>query len=266
MMLAQMAASLPRTPLACHTVQRCQCAGPQQGCQGLGSHAQRHTRPTCVSAHPTRAHRVGGARPAAHHTGASAQIGSGHGVHRELLDCWPGCSRASWIEGGPELNGSIGSGGSGGSGMAMSAAALAEPPAEPAAAEPPDEAGTNTVIRINEPEEFEQQLVSHGSDLVVLMCKAHSCRPCKMFTRKYQRIAEAYPGVTFLEIYGDDSKETRKLMISMSIRVTPNFRLYIDGKLVEQLSGINETNLRNAIEKALHPEEAEQAEEAAASS
>lgn len=32
---------------------------------------------------------------------------------------------------------------------------------------------------------------------------------------------------------------------------------------VEQLSGINETNLRNAIERALHPEEAE---EAAASS
>lgn len=83
-----------------------------------------------------------------HHAGASAQIGSGHGAHRELLDCWPGCSRASWIEGGPDLNGS-GSGSSGGGGTAMSAAALAEPPAEPAAAEPPDEAGANTVIRVS---------------------------------------------------------------------------------------------------------------------
>ena len=31
----------------------------------------------------------------------------------------------------------------------------------------------------------------------------------QMFTRKFQRIAEAYPDVTFLEIFGDDTKETR---------------------------------------------------------
>lgn len=36
--------------------------------------------------------------------------------------------------------------------------------------------------QIMSPEEFEQQLASHGLDLVVLMCKAHSCRPCKVGT------------------------------------------------------------------------------------
>ena len=40
----------------------------------------------------------------------------------------------------------------------------------------------------------------------------------------------------------------QQLMISMSIRVTPNFRLYRDGKLVHELTGINETNLRTAVE------------------
>ena len=41
----------------------------------------------------------------------------------------------------------------------------------------------------------------------------------------------------------------QKLMMAMSVRVTPNFRLYRDGELVHQLSGVNEANLRNAVEE-----------------
>jgi hypothetical protein len=49
-----------------------------------------------------------------------------------------------------------------------------------------------------------------------------SFAPMQMFTRKFQRIAEAYPNVTFLEIFGDDTKETRvrsvhKLISAMCI-------------------------------------------------
>jgi hypothetical protein len=87
---------------------------------------------------------------------------------------------------------------------------------------------------------------------------------------------------------------------SDDLQVTPNFRLYRNGELVrlapsiaaylcrvlpqligyrtvnrhrcataapclqvDQLSGINETNLRNAVEKALHPEQSREQEEAA---
>lgn len=111
------------------------------------------------------------------------------------------------------------------------------------------------------------------------------CSRLQMFTRKFHRLAEAYPDVTFLEVYGDETKDLRvrilghtvhdsvvfcsplgawsmcpasrswtgkvtvvvsvlsvnlsgpasslqKLMISMEIRVTPNFRLYRNGELV----------------------------------
>lgn len=138
-----------------------------------------------------------------------------------------------------------------------SSAALAEPPAlersagdaavSPAESQPPEAA----VIRICEPEQLTEFIESHKQQLVVLMCKAHSCRPCKMFMRKYARIAQQYEdcGVCFLEIFGDDTKETRQLMMAMEIRVTPNFRLYRDGKLVHSLTGINETNLRKAVEE-----------------
>lgn len=50
-------------------------------------------------------------------------------AHQPMPDCWPGCSRASWIE-GPQLS----TAGAGASGTMVSAAALAEPPADAAVA------------------------------------------------------------------------------------------------------------------------------------
>lgn len=215
----------------CNTAQRCILARPQRMHHTRTPASQfvaHHDGRASLAVRCSRAHRRGAARPALHP--ASAQLGHGHSnASRDLLDCWPGCSRASWIEGGPELGGSGIGFASGSGGVALSAAALAEPPAEPAA-EPPDaDESRNSVTRVSlhrrcrcawylclpvaahvtsccrrvqasmleagmpnqpesscfatqilAPEEFEQQLASHGSDLVVLMCKAHSCRPCKV--------------------------------------------------------------------------------------
>lgn len=46
-----------------------------------------------------------------------------------MPDCWPGCSRASWIEGSQ-----LSTADAGASGTMVSAAALAEPPADAAVA------------------------------------------------------------------------------------------------------------------------------------
>ena len=35
------------------------------------------------------------------------------------------------------------------------------------------------------------------------------CRPCKMFSRKYQRMAEQFQECIFLDIVGDESTDTR---------------------------------------------------------
>ena len=51
----------------------------------------------------------------------------------------------------------------------------------------------------------------HANKLVVLMCKAKCCRPCKMFARKYSKIADYYSDALFFDIYGDESKETRQV-------------------------------------------------------
>jgi hypothetical protein len=44
------------------------------------------------------------------------------------------------------------------------------------------------LLTIKSPEQFAAVSAEHPEKLFVLMCKSHSCRPCKMFTRKYLSI------------------------------------------------------------------------------
>lgn len=93
--------------------------------------------------------------------------------------------------------------------------------------------------QIHGPEELDAVLASSPSDsVVVLMAKSAGCRPCKAFARKYARIAGLYGGVdgsdggdggdvsgkkngaTFLVVTGDESKETRAMMMAMKVRRT----------------------------------------------
>jgi hypothetical protein len=64
-----------------------------------------------------------------------------------------------------------------------------------------------------------------------------------MFGRKYARAAQQYTDAVFLEIFGDETKDTRQMMIDMSIKVTPTFVLFRGGEKVHSHGGINETNL-----------------------
>eukprot|EP00884_Botryococcus_braunii_P019581 jgi/Botrbrau1/6306/Bobra.0339s0017.1 len=105
------------------------------------------------------------------------------------------------------------------------------------------------VKQIHSEEELHEILAQDPHKLVVLECKSASCRPCKMFGRKYARLAEAFPDCLFLEIIGDESQETRKMMIKLEVKSTPTFRFYRDGECVNITTGVNENNLRSAVEK-----------------
>jgi Thioredoxin len=71
------------------------------------------------------------------------------------------------------------------------------------------------------------------------------------FARKYHRMADQYPEAVFYEVVGDESKDLRGMMISMGVKVTPTFRLYRRGECVEKFGGVNEDNLRSAIDTQL---------------
>ncbi|CAK0787660.1 hypothetical protein CVIRNUC_010882 [Coccomyxa viridis] len=109
------------------------------------------------------------------------------------------------------------------------------------------------VQQVHSPAELKGELLRADDNIVVLMCKATSCRPCKMFSRKYQRIAADYgaKGALFLEILGDETSETRRLMIEMSIRVTPTFCIFHHKEVIRTVTGISEDNLKAAIAEEL---------------
>jgi hypothetical protein len=82
--------------------------------------------------------------------------------------------------------------------------------------------------RARRPQTF---VAAHPDQLVVLMCKARACRPCKAFSRKYHHIAEKFTSVIVLDILGDESMDTRKMMMDMQIKSTPTFKMYKGGQV-----------------------------------
>eukprot|EP00887_Chlorella_sp_A99_P008290 scaffold12.g8290.t1 len=104
---------------------------------------------------------------------------------------------------------------------------------------------------VHSPSEFEALMAANADKLIVLMCKAKCCRPCKMFARKYKLVADHYADSVFCEIFGDESKDTRRMMVEMGVKVTPYFALYRGGARVHGHGGVNEANLHKAIQAQL---------------
>jgi thiol-disulfide isomerase/thioredoxin len=113
------------------------------------------------------------------------------------------------------------------------------------------------VLEINGPDEYADVRAHQPQRLVVLMCKARSCRPCKAFSRKYGALAAKFKDrAIFLEIYGDDSRETRQMMISMAVKATPTFRLTRGpDQEVGALTGTSDAKLRDAVVEAMSEDE-----------
>lgn len=129
--------------------------------------------------------------------------------------------------------------------------------AAPAAAE--STAAPPSVSSLHSSQEFQDVIEQNPGRLIVMMCKAQGCRPCKMFGRKFQRLAEQFGDAIFLDIMGDETNDTRRLMMKLDVRATPTFFLYRDKRLGQTLTGINENNLRNAITDFALPDEQDKA-------
>lgn len=111
------------------------------------------------------------------------------------------------------------------------------------------------LLTVNSPEQFDDLVAAHADKLIVLMCKSHSCRPCKMFTRKYMSIAERFPECILCELYGDETPDTRKMMMRLQVKVTPTFRMYRQRECVNIVTGTNDKKLMRGILSQLFPAE-----------
>jgi len=78
----------------------------------------------------------------------------------------------------------------------------------------------------------------------------------------YDVQAQRFPDCILAEIYGDETPDTRKMMMQMDVRVTPTFRMYRQGDCVNTVTGTNDKKLMrgilaamNAAELAAHQQE-----------
>ncbi|KAG2485874.1 hypothetical protein HYH03_015457 [Edaphochlamys debaryana] len=76
------------------------------------------------------------------------------------------------------------------------------------------------VWSIQTPEDVDKVLGENKDRLVLIMCKASHCKPCKTFMPKYYRMAELLEDSVLCELTGDMSQELKKMMISWGVSVT----------------------------------------------
>jgi len=70
------------------------------------------------------------------------------------------------------------------------------------------------------------------------------------FRKKYVRLAAGFRDVIFLEVFGDDTSQLRKLMMEFNVKATPTFRIYKEGELMTTVVGINEKKVSGALKEA----------------
>ncbi|KAJ7386509.1 glycerol ether metabolic process [Desmophyllum pertusum] len=95
-------------------------------------------------------------------------------------------------------------------------------------------------------EEFDKFLKDAGSKLVVIDFYAEWCGPCKAISPKVEKFSEEFSDVCFAKVNVDDNGDTAE---SEGVTAMPTFKLYKNGKKVDELVGANEQKLKALIEK-----------------
>lgn len=101
---------------------------------------------------------------------------------------------------------------------------------------------TNTVIHVKDVEHYEKY---RNRGLVIVDFNAVWCGPCRDFAPIFEQMAEDNPGVVFLsvdveEIDHPDCKDVKSV---------PTFKVFYNGTLKRQFSGVDEDKLKIYIER-----------------
>jgi len=92
--------------------------------------------------------------------------------------------------------------------------------------------------------DFDDFLKEAGSKLVVIDIYADWCGPCKTIAPTFSNMAEEFPDVLFAKVNADENSETVQ---DLNISAMPTFKLYKNGKKIDELTGTNEVALWEKI-------------------
>ena len=112
------------------------------------------------------------------------------------------------------------------------------------------------VTKVVSKDEWSRVLRWERNRLVCLEVGFTFCRPCKAFAKKYEKIADDFPGVKFVFMNGNENGSTTRLARDeLGVKTTPSFFLFRSGERVHFHSGGNEERLRAAINRHATDEE-----------
>jgi thiol-disulfide isomerase/thioredoxin len=108
---------------------------------------------------------------------------------------------------------------------------------------PPTEKETPNKVRVVNDLETYEKLRDDG--LVVIDYNTSWCGPCRSFAPVFEEIAANYPGVTFLSVDAEsfDHEDTS------SVKSVPTFRLFLNGVMRREFTGIDREKLERYIER-----------------
>ena len=71
----------------------------------------------------------------------------------------------------------------------------------------------------------------------------------------YHELAERFADSVLLDVVGDESPLTKKMMVEWKVKVTPTFRIYRGAELLENVTGTGEGRLLKSLLPQLKPGE-----------
>ena len=93
--------------------------------------------------------------------------------------------------------------------------------------------------------DLKKYLSMRDDGLVVVDFNTSWCGPCRGFAPIFEEIASNYPGVTFLSVDAEsfDHEDTA------SVKSVPTFKIFLNGVMRREFSGINREKLERYIER-----------------
>ncbi|KAI9142622.1 hypothetical protein BKA69DRAFT_264369 [Paraphysoderma sedebokerense] len=98
------------------------------------------------------------------------------------------------------------------------------------------------VITVTSTEEFNKHI--NSGKVVIVDFFATWCGPCKMISPKFEGFSNQYTNAVFLKVDVDDLPDVAQ---SCEIRAMPTFKIFKDGKQIDEIVGANPSALESKI-------------------